>query len=1382
MPDEAPPPAPQPQIIHVGSHLPLPSKLELKGNTAVNWKRFRQVWDNYEIASRLKTESKEFRTATLLTCIGQEALEIYDGLAFDDETQKKDIDVVLKKLEEFCIGTTNEIYERYLFNKRDQAEGESIDTYVAALRSLSKTCNYGTLTDNLIRDRMVVGILDKGIRMKLLQESKLTLQSCIDISRANECTKQQLQTMDHTEDVHAVDKKSSKGDPPSGKQVKQIDCKFCGKKHMWKKEECPAWGKTCAKCGGKNHFAGMCDKSPPLSRQKRKGESTSRGRRTSKVNMVEQHEASDSDDYCLWVESIDSVHDKEAPKKIFANLVLKDTPVKFQLDSGATVNILPVEIYQEIVKDPELKHLANTSTTLVMFNNSELRSLGSIKMETRNPKNNDIHLTEYTVVSKGYRALLGAQSIQQFNLMSVNVDNIMLVSDETSTCNLSSILTDYSDVFSGEGKLEQKLHLSLDKSVPPVALPVRKVPIAVKEPLKKEIDRLVSQGILEPVDTPTDWVSSMVVVVKSNGKIRLCIDPKPLNQALKRNHYPLPVIDDLLPELSKAKVFSVVDAKNGFWHIQLDTESSFLTTFGTPWGRYRWTRMPFGISPAPEEFQRRLDNALGGLKGVIPIFDDILIYGVEETKASAIADHDQQLIALLERCRSKGIKLNKEKCKFRLPEVTFMGHVISEEGLKPDPVKLQGVKEMPTPTSKQDVKRLLGMVNYLQKFAPNLSAATAPMRELLKEQNEFLWDNDIQGRSFEQVKQIISEAPVLKYFDPKADTELQCDASDKGLGACLMQEGQPVAYASRAMTDAEVNYAQIEKELLAIVFGVERFEQYVHGRPVKIETDHKPLESIFKKTLVSAPKRLQRMMLRLQKYNLTVVYKKGSEMYLADTLSRAFIQSSSNEDIMRGEVAKDTESINMVQYLPVSETTQNTIRSAMESDPVMKELKTTIREGWPETKDHLPVKIRDYFPFREELTLQNGLVFKGERLVVPASAREEMKAKIHASHIGIQGCLRRAREVLYWPGMTKEIEQHISLCAICNSHPAEQAKEPLICHSIPTRPWEKIAVDLFELDGKNFMVTVDYYSSYFEVDRLNTKTGKEVIGKLKIHLARHGIPDELVSDNGPPFSSTEFNAFSNQYGFEHVTSSPGYPQSNGKVENAVKVSKNLMRKAIESKSDPHLALLAWRNTPSEGLGTSPTQRIFGRRTKTLLPTSSRLLKPKIPEDVDQKLKLQKAKQSINYNQGARELDDLHPEDIVRLQPLGSIGKDKQWAQARVEAQVDIRSYQVRTEDGRVFRRNRKHLRRTREQLERATVHPQQEAGMNPIENTPAAPQNNAPTPPVEEQPVPKSTPAKQTPKEPGQHDLPKESKQGSGTAVIKTRSWRVVKTPSRFKD
>ena len=278
--------------------------------------------------------------------------------------------------------------------------------------------------------------------------------------------------------------------------------------------------------------------------------------------MVYEHEESDSDDYCLMVEAINSVYHKESPKKIFTTLLLKETLVKFQLDSGATVNILPVEIYQEVQKDPELKHLKNTQTTLAMFNNSELKPLGTVELQTRNPKNGECYLIEYTVVSNGFKALLGASSILQISPMPVNVD-IMLVSGDTP--NWSSVFADYKDVFAGEGKLEEKLHLTVDKSVPPVILPVRKVPLAVKEPLKKEIDRLVVQEILKPVDTPTDWVSSMVVVMKSNGKIRLCIDPKPLNQALKRNHYPLPVIDDLLPELSKAKVFSVVDAKNGFW-------------------------------------------------------------------------------------------------------------------------------------------------------------------------------------------------------------------------------------------------------------------------------------------------------------------------------------------------------------------------------------------------------------------------------------------------------------------------------------------------------------------------------------------------------------------------------------------------------------------------------------------------------------------------------------------------------------------------------------------------------------------------------------------------------------------------------------------------
>ena len=191
---------------------------------------------------------------------------------------------------------------------------------------------------------------------------------------------------------------------------------------------------------------------------------------------------------------------------------------------------------------------------------------------------------------------------------------------------------------------------------------------------------------------------------------------------------------------------------------------------------------------------------------------------------------------------------------------------------------MEAIQKMPNPFNKQDIRRLLGMVNYLQKFSPNLSSVTAPLRELLKEENMFQWREDVEEKCFKDVKEVLSSPPVLKYFDPDQDLELQCDASEKGLGACLMQGGQAIAYASRSLTSTEQQYAQIEKEMLAIVYGTEKFEQYVYGRQVKVETDHKPIESIMKKNLLSAPKRLQRMLLRLQKYQLEVTYKKGSQM------------------------------------------------------------------------------------------------------------------------------------------------------------------------------------------------------------------------------------------------------------------------------------------------------------------------------------------------------------------------------------------------------------------------------------------------------------------------------------------------------------------------
>ena len=1153
----------RPNFIQIPINIPLPSRLELTGNLSTNWKKFHRAWSNYEIAARLKDHdnpdaNKSLRTATLLTCIGSDALDVYDGLDFESEEQKTDIDIVIQKLQSYCIGETNEIYERYRFNKRDQELNESVDAYVTALRTLAKTCNFGALEDSLIRDRIVIGVKDNQARKKLLQVSKLTLKDCIDICRSYETTSLQLKEINQ-EEVHAL-QSSTEGTTGSSKEIR---CKFCTKTHVWNKLKCPAWGKTCKSCGKQNHFAAACK---AQTAQSSKPTRPSHMRKS--VHVVEN---SDSDEYVASIdvkERVCAVEDQQQRDKLFATMLLNDHKVQFQLDSGATVNILPEETYKHIYGEDSLALLDKAEVTLLMYNKTEVKPLGKKRVRIVNPKNSKKYSVEFVVIKGSSKPLLGLRASEQMKLISVIKQNILAVQVQEPVRDKSNITTHltkehlmevFSDVFSGEGKLEGDLHLEIDPTVPPVQLPTRKVPIAIKGKLREELDRLEARNIITPVSVPTAWISATVITMKKNGNIRLCVDPKPLNQALKRNHYPLPTIEDVLPNLSNARCFTVLDAKNGFWHVTLDEESSYATTFGTPWGRYRWLRMPFGISPAPEEFQRRLDQALMGLDGCKAIADDILVFGCGATDDDAIRDHDKNLLGLLERCQEKGIKLNSGKLQLRCKEVSYMGHVLSSDGLKPDPEKVRAICEMPAPTDKQGVQRLLGMTNYLQKFAPQLSEVTTPLRELTKNDTEFLWDEQVHGPALEKVKRIISTTPVLKYFDPSTVPVLQCDASKHGLGACLMQDGQPVAYTSRSLTPTEVQYAQIEKELLAIVFGMEKFETYLYGRMVFVETDHQPLETIFKKSLLSAPKRLQRMLLRLQRYEFEVNYRKGKLLLMADTLSRAYLPyqkvSKNQEDVLmiydtRSPTEKEAEEINMLHYLPVKDDTLRRIQDCTREDAVLKTLANVIKLGWPDSKLHLTPEVQDYFPFKEELTLQDGVIFKGTRVVIPFQMRAELKKKLHSSHLGIQACQRRAREAFYWPGMYKEIDEYISKCHVCNTYQQAQQKEPMIPHPVPSRPWQFIAADLFEFQGKEYLVTTDYYSNFFEVDKLGTQTSKEVIEKLKCQMARHGIPDKLRSDNGPQFSSQEFKKFTQLYEFDHVTSSPTYPQSNGKAENA----------------------------------------------------------------------------------------------------------------------------------------------------------------------------------------------------------------------------------------
>ncbi|XP_051794266.1 uncharacterized protein LOC127530799 [Acanthochromis polyacanthus] len=355
---------------------------------------------------------------------------------------------------------------------------------------------------------------------------------------------------------------------------------------------------------------------------------------------------------------------------------------------------------------------------------------------------------------------------------------------------------------------------------------------------------------------------------------------------------------------------------------------------------------------------------------------------------------------------------------------------------------------------------------------------------------------------------------------------------------------------------------------------------------------------------------------------------------------------------------------------------------------------------------------------KDELSTQNGLVFRGERVVIPDSLQKDITQRIHSSHLGTEGCLRRARDCVYWHGMNDHIKKHVAKCDTCRSVDIKQQKETLQPHEIITRPWAKVGTDLFTFDNKDYLLTVDYYSNFWEVDYLPDTKSITVIRKLKAHFARQGIPDVVFSDNGPQYSSAEFSNFSHRWEFKHKTSSPGYPQSNGKAESAVKTAKRLMRKAKMAGQDPYLAILDHRNTPTQGLDTSPAQRLLSRRTRTLLPIRESLLEPKVINN-SSALRRNQQRQSKYYNQTAKDMDSLKPGDVVRVQPFEP---NTLWRKATVNTSLGNRSYAVELDTGSVLRRNRRHLRKAVAVQSEMSEQPQTKTRLDPVSQNTANPQ------------------------------------------------------------
>ena len=1269
---------------------PQPLKLS-SGNISESWAKFSEQFGWYIQAIDAEDSSDARKIGLLLTVAGPEAQELFRTFAYVAGEDKTKYKTVLDKFKEFCNPKKNEIYERFVFRTREQNDGEPFEQFLTDLRNKADSCAYGTLKNSLIRDQIVVGIRDIKMKEKLLRTTDLTLEKAVTICLAQESTKEQLKlfTQNESAKVNAVRSKpnhSKAAGRPTGKpshagEKKKVqysnqrgpdreikDCSRCGYSHPVQK--CPAWGKTCAKCKGTNHFASKC--------RSKKVQSVLVEGATGGATSYE----SESEDFFLT--TVNQYKDRDRYEWI-APVEINGTVTPLKIDSGAQVNVLTRSDYDGLKHKPRIY---DNTMRLKAYNNTDIETQGICYAMVHLKTGEKFDRIRFVIVDgkdNVTQSILGVGDSEKLGLVvrAREVHKVFSVkskSDSTDGLTKDKVQKEYKDVFEGLGCLDGKVSIQLKDNAVPLVCPARKVPIALKDKLKHELNRLEQQGVIKKTQGPTDWVLPLVLVQKSNGDLRICMDPLRLNQYVKREHFHLPERSEIQSEMAGAKYFSKLDASQGFYNLQLDEKSTKLCTVATPFGRYSFLRMPFGIASAPEIFHAKIAQLFENIAGVKVSMDDIVTY------AKTREEHDKLLTKVLGIIRKAGIKLNLSKCEIGVSELTFVGDRLTGEGIRPDPRKVSGIAKMPDPASKEDLRRGLGMVNYLAKFVPNMSVKSTNLRKLLLNDVEWQW-TESHAKEWDQLKNTLMCEPILVYFDPRREIKVSSDASKGGLVAVLLQKHgnvwKPVAFASRAMTSAEKNYAQIEKELLGIVFAVEKFHEYVYGATAIAETDHKPLIALHQKNVCDLTPRLQRLMLRLRRYDLTLQFIPGKFLIVADTLSRAYPPEIVIEDRnIEKEIALH---IAMIQAAkPFSDPMWDKIARETSKDETLRKVIDAIQNGW----DCYPT-LKPYYHVRADLTVLDGVILKSHKVVVPATLRAEIMAKIHEGHIGIEKCQARARQVVYWPNITRDIENFGNKCSVCLKYRYKQPKEPLQSHDVPIEPWSKLGVDLFHLFGNDFVVAIDYTSNYPEIAKLENLSSDCTIGHLKAIMARHGIPRTVVTDPGSQFyQCREFREFASEYGFEHVVSSPKHSQSNGKAEKGVQIVKRLLKKAKESDEDPYLALLSYRNTPLSG-GKSPAEILMNRKLRDRLPDATGYQASKF-------IKPQNFKQKVYYDHGATALKPISGQDTVRIRRERN-AKNCLWAEkAKVLNQVAPNSYRVLLENGQILRRNRRDLLKTSE--------------------------------------------------------------------------------------
>ena len=873
------------------------------------------------------------------------------------------------------------------------------------------------------------------------------------------------------------------------------------------------------------------------------------------------------------------------------------------------------------------------------------------------------------------------------------------------------------------------------------------VPLHWQDEVKAGLDRDVRLGVLEqvPLGTPDTWCHRMVICTKKNGSLRRTIDFQQLNQhATRETHHTQSPFHQAraVPMHTKKTIF---DAWNGYHSVALREADRHLTTFITPWGRYRYCSAPQGYIASGDAYTARYDSLVAGVAQKTKCIDDALLW------SSSIEDAFHQATEWLDICARNGITLNPDKFRFAQDEVEFAGFTITQTEVRPCKKYLQAIADFPTPSGITDIRAWFGLVNQVA-YAFSMASVMSPFRSLLKPSSPFTWSPELQLAFDASKKEICSRIQEgVRIFDKNRQTCLATDWSKDGIGYWLFQkhcqcpsleifccqEGWKVTLVgSRFTHPAESRYAPIEGEALAVADALDKARHFVLGcSDLIIAVDHKPLCKLFgDRSLEDIPNtRLRNLKEKTLRYRFRMVHIPGVRNKTSDALSRhpSGTLSPAQMDLPDDNTAPDmachhhspripTSLLAGISIAPPTEeddaglatalcaATSSTpldweaIQIATAADDSMQELSLLIEQGPPDRRHLMPLSTRDFYPFRNSLSTVDGVICYGDRLVIPAKLRSTCLDALHAAHQGTSKMTARAEASLFWPGITKDIAATRDRCAVCNGNAPSQPAMPSITPLEPLYPFQHICADFFHHQGVTYLVLVDRFSNWPVVTTsIDGATG--LTQTLRETFATFGIPDSLTSDGGPEFASHTTRTFLTNWGVHHRMSSAYHPHANCRAEVAVKSMKRL----IAGNTGPngalsdafHKALLQYRNGPDPETKMSPATCLFGRPTRDLLPGIPDRYRPHA--EWSDKLDLREralSKRAVTgrarWDEHTQGLSPLKCGDTVLIQNQTGRHPTKWDKTGTVVEVMQYHQYSVRTDgSGRLTTRNRRFLRR-----------------------------------------------------------------------------------------